>query len=61
MSEFKIVISDPKAKNLRIVPVKVIGSEDLEYSDVHKEQRELAKVKLNPSLIRILNPMFILM
>jgi small subunit ribosomal protein S6e len=56
MSEFKIVISDPKAKNLRIVPVKVIGSEDLEYSDVHKEQRELAKVKLNPSLIRILNP-----
>uniref|UniRef100_A0A7C5YSD3 Small ribosomal subunit protein eS6 n=1 Tax=Ignisphaera aggregans TaxID=334771 RepID=A0A7C5YSD3_9CREN len=56
MSEFKIVISDPKAKNLRIVPVKVIGSEDLEYSDVHKEQRELAKIKLNPSLIKILNP-----
>ncbi len=56
MSEFKLVISDPRAKNPRVVPVKVIGSESLEYTDVHKEQRELPKIKLNPTLIKLLNP-----
>lgn len=56
MPEFKLVISDPRVKNLRIVPVKVVGSESLEYTDVHKEQRELARVKLNPALIKLLNP-----
>lgn len=56
MAEFKLVISDPRAKNLRIIPVKVVGSESLSYTDAHKEQRELPRVKLNPVLVKLLNP-----
>ncbi|MCS7110639.1 MAG: 30S ribosomal protein S6e [Ignisphaera sp.] len=56
MSEFKLVISDPRVKNPQIVPVKVVSSDSLEYTDVHKEQRELPRIKLNPTLIKLLNP-----
>ncbi|MDK6028566.1 30S ribosomal protein S6e [Ignisphaera sp. 4213-co] len=56
MPDFKIVVSDPRAKELRIVPVKVVGVPNLEYSEKHKEQRELVIGKANPKLIELLNP-----
>ncbi|MEM0026371.1 MAG: 30S ribosomal protein S6e [Ignisphaera sp.] len=56
MPEFKIVISDPRVRELRIVPVKVVGSSDIEYSEKHKEQRELVVSKANPKLIELLKP-----
>ncbi len=56
MPEFKVVVADPRVRNLRIVPVRVVGDEELEYDDRHKEQRELPKVKLHPEIAKIINP-----
>jgi len=56
MADFKIVVADPTAKNIRIVPVLVVGSPDLPYDEKHKEQRELVQCKANPKLIEMLNP-----
>ncbi len=56
MPEFKVVVADSHARNIRIVPVRVVGDEDLEYSDKHREQRELPIVKLHPKIIEIINP-----
>ncbi|HID80223.1 MAG TPA: 30S ribosomal protein S6e [Ignisphaera sp.] len=56
MPEFKVVIADPHARNLRIVPVRVVGDEDLEYSDKHREQRELPLAKLHPTIADIIKP-----
>ncbi len=56
MPEFKIVVADPRARNLRIVPVRVVGDEELEYDDKHKEQRELPKAKIHPEIAKIINP-----
>jgi len=50
------VIADPHARKLRIVPVRVVGDEDLEYSDKHKEQHELPLAKLHPTIANIINP-----
>jgi len=50
------VIADPHARNLRVVPVRVVGDEDLEYSDKHKEQRELPSAKLHPTIADIIKP-----
>lgn len=51
-----MVIADPHARNLRIVPVRVVGDEDLEYSDKHREQRELPLAKLHPTIADIIKP-----
>jgi len=51
-----VVIADPHARNLRIVPVRVVGDEDLEYSDKHREQRELPLAKLHPTIADIIKP-----
>jgi small subunit ribosomal protein S6e len=56
MPDFKIVVSDPTAKNIRVIPVKVIGTPDLSYDERHKEQREFVLCKANPKLIEMLNP-----
>jgi len=56
LPEFKVVIADPHARNLRIVPVRVVGDEDLEYSDKHREQRELPLAKLHPTIADIIKP-----
>jgi small subunit ribosomal protein S6e len=56
MPDFKIVISDPSIKKVRVVPVKVVGVPDLPYSENHKEQREFVQCKANPKLIEMLNP-----
>jgi len=56
LPEFKVVIADPHARNLRVVPVRVVGDEDLEYSDKHKEQRELPSAKLHPTIADIIKP-----
>lgn len=50
------MIADPHARNLRVVPVRVVGDEDLEYSDKHKEQRELPSAKLHPTIADIIKP-----
>ena len=50
------MIADPHARKLRIVPVRVVGDEDLEYSDKHKEQHELPLAKLHPTIANIINP-----
>ncbi len=55
MPEFKIVVSDPRIKRQKAIPVKVMGLEDLEYSDKHKEQRELPRVRVHPDLLKLLN------
>uniref|UniRef100_A0A7C2ZC25 Uncharacterized protein n=1 Tax=Ignisphaera aggregans TaxID=334771 RepID=A0A7C2ZC25_9CREN len=56
MPELVIVVSDPRVKTPRVVPVRVVGIEDLEYSEKHKEQRALPNVKVNPRLLEILKP-----
>jgi len=58
MPEFKLVVSDPRIKQQNVIPIKVIGLEDLEYSDKHKEQRELPKVKVHSGLLKLLDPGF---
>ncbi len=58
MSEFKLVVSDPRIKQEKVIPVKVVGLEDLEYTDKHKEQRELPKVRVHPGLLKLLNSEF---
>lgn len=56
MPEFIVVVSDPRVKNIRVVPVKVVGLEDLEYTDKHKEQRVLPSIKINPQILDIIKP-----
>ena len=56
LPEFKIVIADPKVKELRIIPVRIVADEDLEYSEKHKEQRELPKAKIHPEILKLINP-----
>lgn len=56
MPEYVIVISDPRVKKSRIIPVKVVGLENLEYGEKHKEQRVFPIVKMNPRLIDIIKP-----
>lgn len=56
MVEYIVVISDPKVKNPRVVPVRIIGLDSLEYNEKHKEQRVLPMIKINPKLIEIINP-----
>ncbi|MEM3980429.1 MAG: 30S ribosomal protein S6e [Ignisphaera sp.] len=56
MPEFIVVVSDPRVKNLRVVPVKVVGLEDLEYTDKHKEQRVLPSIRINPQILNIIGP-----
>lgn len=57
MPEFVVVISDPRIKNPRVVPVKVVGVDELEYNEKHKELRELPRIKVNPKLLELLKPM----
>ena len=56
MPEFKVVIADSRARNIRVVPVMVVADEGLEYSEKHKEQRELPVVKIHPEIVKIINP-----
>ncbi len=48
MPEFKVVVNDPEAKEPRPILVKVIGKDDLEYSEKHKEGKEFIVGKINP-------------
>lgn len=56
MPEMIVVISDPRVKTPRAIPVKVVGMNDLEYNEKHKEQKVLPVAKMNPKLVDILNP-----
>jgi len=56
LPEFKLVISDPKAKNVRPFPVIVEADDSLEYAQAMKDQEVLPSVKLNPKIVDILNP-----
>lgn len=56
MPEYIIVISDPRVRKLQALPVKVVGLEDLEYNEKHKEQKVLPVVKMSPKLIDIIKP-----
>ncbi|RLG77460.1 MAG: 30S ribosomal protein S6e [Thermoprotei archaeon] len=56
MPEFKVVIADPAVKRVRAVPVKVVGDDELEYSDKHKEQYELPRIKVHPEIVKLTNP-----
>lgn len=56
MPEFVVVISDPRVKNPRTIPVRVIGISDLEYNEKHKELRVLPTIKANSKLIEIIKP-----
>ncbi len=51
-----MVIADSHARKIRIVPVRVVGDDSLEYTDAHKDQRELPIVKLHPEIVKIVNP-----
>ena len=55
MPEFKVVISDPKAKADKGISVKVIGDSELKYGVDEKEGRKIPKAKINPQLLKILN------
>ena len=55
MPEFKVVVSDPEAKNPRILWVKVIGVDELKYGEEHKEGRALATAKANPETLDSIN------
>ncbi|MCC6057722.1 MAG: 30S ribosomal protein S6e [Desulfurococcaceae archaeon] len=56
MPECIIVVSDPRIKNPRVIPVKVVGLENLEYNEKHKEQRILPNIHINPEVLKIINP-----
>lgn len=56
MPEFIVVVSNPKVKNPRVIPVRVIGIENLEYDEKHKEQRILPTVKIHPKIMELLKP-----
>jgi len=56
MPEFIVVVSDPRVKKPRVVPVKIIGLENIEYSDKHKEQRVLPQIHVNPQALNIISP-----
>ncbi len=52
MPEFKIVISDPKAKDTDpVVKVKARGDADLEYTEEMQEKAKLPICKANPALV----------
>lgn len=55
MPEFKIVISDPKAKSDKGIGVKVIGDSELKYGVDEKEGKKIPRAKVNPRLLKILN------
>jgi len=50
LPEFKLVVSNPSAKPLKL-KVKVKGDENLSFTQQHKENRALATAKLSPTLI----------
>ena len=53
MPEFKIVISDPKAKaDLPVAKVKVKGDEEIEFGEEEKSQKRLPICKANPELVK---------
>lgn len=56
MPEFIIVVSDPRVKNPNVITVKVVGMENLEYSDKHKEQRALPNILVNPQILNLIKP-----
>ena len=55
MPEFKIVINDPEAKDPKVVWVKVIGIDDLKYTEEHKEGRSIPEARMNPKTLELLN------
>lgn len=54
MPEFKIVVSDPEARNPRPILVKVVGSEELKYTSEMKEGRDFPKGKINPETLKLI-------
>jgi len=55
MPEFKVVVNDPEARDPRVVWVKVIGVEELKYTEEHKEGRALPEARLNPKTLELLD------
>ncbi len=47
MPEFKLVVNDPEVKRVRPIPVRIKGSEELSYTEEHKEGRKLMEGKVN--------------
>ncbi len=54
MPEFKVVVSDPEAKEPRPVWVKVVGSDDLKYTSEHKEGRAFIEGRINPRTLSLI-------
>ncbi len=55
MPEFKVVVNDPEAKDPHPVLVKVVGKDDIEYSEKHKEGKEFIIGKINPKTAKLIN------
>ncbi|RLG75947.1 MAG: 30S ribosomal protein S6e [Thermoprotei archaeon] len=55
MPEFKVVVNDPEAKDPKVVWVKVVGVEDLKYTEEHKEGKSIPEARMNPKTLELLN------
>ncbi|RLG85545.1 MAG: 30S ribosomal protein S6e, partial [Thermoprotei archaeon] len=55
MPQFKIVVSDPEAKDERYYLVKVVGDEGIKYDVDEKEGKKLPIAKVNPELLKRIN------
>jgi len=55
MPQFKIVVSDPEAKDERYYLVRVVGDESIKYGVEEKEEKKLPIAKVNPELLKRLN------
>ncbi len=55
MPEFKVVVNDPEAKDPKVVWVKVVGVDDLKYTEEHKEGRSIPEARMNPKTLELLN------
>ena len=55
MPEFKVVVNDPEAKDPKVVWVKVVGVDDLKYTEEHKEGRSIPEARINPKTLELLN------
>ena len=55
MPEFKVVVSDPEAKDPRPVWVKIVGVDDLKYTEEHKEGKAFIEARINPKTAKLVN------
>ncbi len=54
MPEFKVVVNDPEAGDPKPILVKVVGNEEMEYGEEHKEGKKFMEAKINPKTAELL-------